>query len=491
MGQGDAFYVQEGDTGAGESYVLTTQGTITFGTTNITYSQFAATPALTGGTNIDVTGQTISLTGTVAATNGGTGFASYTTGDILYASSGTALAKLNGVATGNALISGGVGTAPSYGKIGLTTHVSGTLPVANGGTGQTTASAAINALLPTQTGNSGYYLTTDGSVSSWAVAPSPNNGTLNMGVSGTGLSGSATFTADQSGTSTFTVTSNATNANTASTIVARDASGDFSAGTITASLSGTATNATNVAVTTSTSNSAFKVPFANTTVSTTGNYGLLQDNTATFTYNPITNVLTVGTVSGFLSGNASTATALQTARTIGGVSFNGTANISLPGVDTAGTQDTSGNAATATSATSATSATTFTSTTQDSQFNSIGVGTAASTTAGEIRATNNITAYYSDDRLKTKLGSIENALDKIEALSGFYYEANETAQELGYEAKREVGVSAQEVQAVMPEVVAPAPIDEKYLTVRYERLVPLLIEAIKELRAEVKALKGE
>lgn len=52
-------------------------------------------------------------------------------------------------------------------------------------------------------------------------------------------------------------------------------------------------------------------------------------------------------------------------------------------------------------------------------------------------------------------------------------------------------MSAQEVQAVMPEVVKPAPIDQQYLTVDYERLVPLLIESIKELRAEIKALKGE
>ena len=93
--------------------------------------------------------------------------------------------------------------------------------------------------------------------------------------------------------------------------------------------------------------------------------------------------------------------------------------------------------------------------------------------------------------MKTKLGTIENALDKIDSLAGFYYEANQTAQALGYDVVREVGVSAQSVQAVMPEVVAPAPIDEKYLTVRYERLVPLLIEGIKELRAEIKALKGE
>jgi len=78
------------------------------------------------------------LIGTVAATQGGTGQSSYAVGDLLFASTTTALSKLADVATGNALISGGVGVAPSYGKIGLTTHVSGTLPVANGGTGQTT-----------------------------------------------------------------------------------------------------------------------------------------------------------------------------------------------------------------------------------------------------------------------------------------------------------------------------------------------------------------
>lgn len=73
------------------------------------------------------------------------------------------------------------------------------------------------------------------------VDSSIGNGTLTLGVSGTGLSGSETFTANQSGGATFTVTSNATNANTASTIVARDASGNFSAGTITANLTGNVT----------------------------------------------------------------------------------------------------------------------------------------------------------------------------------------------------------------------------------------------------------
>jgi hypothetical protein len=74
------------------------------------------------------------------ATAGGTGQTSYAVGDILFADTATSLAKLADVATGNALISGGVGVAPSYGKIGLTTHVTGVLPVANGGTNASTAS---------------------------------------------------------------------------------------------------------------------------------------------------------------------------------------------------------------------------------------------------------------------------------------------------------------------------------------------------------------
>jgi hypothetical protein len=125
------------------------------------------------------------------------------------------------------------------------------------------------------------------------------------------------------------------------------------------------------------------------------------------------------------------------------------------------------------------------------RFGSLGIGTTATGTSGEIVATNNITAYYSDDRLKTKLGEIENALDKIDELSGFYYEENELAESLGYEKHRQVGVSAQSTQRVMPEIVAPAPIDNQYLTVRYEKFAPLLIQGIKELRKELKALRND
>jgi len=89
---------------------------------------------------------TADITGTLGAGNGGTGNASYAVGDILYASGATTLSKLADVATGNALISGGVTTAPSWGKIGLTTHVSGTLPIANGGTNATTQIGAWDSI---------------------------------------------------------------------------------------------------------------------------------------------------------------------------------------------------------------------------------------------------------------------------------------------------------------------------------------------------------
>jgi len=128
-----------------------------------------------------------------------------------------------------------------------------------------------------------------------------------------------------------------------------------------------------------------------------------------------------------------------------------------------------------------------------------GYGISAGTTAtasGTIRATGNIVAYYSDEKLKDFKGTIPNALDKVCKLNGYYYTQNEKAAELGYENyERQVGVSAQEVEKVMPEVVETAPIsynnDEDYLTVDYGRLVPLLIESIKELKNEIEILKNK
>jgi len=110
-------------------------------------------------------------------------------------------------------------------------------------------------------------------------------------------------------------------------------------------------------------------------------------------------------------------------------------------------------------------------------------------TGTSLRVAGNITAYYSDMRLKKYLGKIENAKHKVCQLEGFYYEANELAQSFGYKPKREVGVSAQAVQSVLPEIVTDAPINSNYLTIDYERLTPLLVEAIKEQDNEIVDLK--
>lgn len=86
-------------------------------------------------------------------------------------------------------------------------------------------------------------------------------------------------------------------------------------------------------------------------------------------------------------------------------------------------------------------------------------------------------------------------MDIVGQLNGYYYTGNETAGELGYDTEtQQVGVSAQEVEAVLPHVVKDAPINRQhgtdYKTVQYDRLVPVLIEATKELKAENDELKA-
>jgi len=166
-------FAEEGTVNADAGFILITNDPITVDTTALAFTQFTGVGAIIAGAgltktvntldvvgtanriianadNIDIAstyaGQTSIITlGTIAtgvwnataigATKGGTGQTVYAIGDILFADATTTLAKLAGVATGNALISGGAGVAPSYGKIGLTTHISGILPTANGGTG--------------------------------------------------------------------------------------------------------------------------------------------------------------------------------------------------------------------------------------------------------------------------------------------------------------------------------------------------------------------
>jgi len=138
------------------------------------------------------------------------------------------------------------------------------------------------------------------------------------------------------------------------------------------------------------------------------------------------------------------------------------------------------------------------------QHGSLGIGTPASGTAGEIRAANQITSFYSDERLKENITIISEALDKVMQLSGVTYNGNKIAESFGFTNKeKQVGVLAADVEKVLPEAVKPAPFDiktlengneisasgENYKTVQYEKLVPLLIEAIKELNREISLLK--
>lgn len=280
LDEGSYFYVTEGDTGAGESYICNTVGTITFGTTDISFVLFSSTLNYVAGTNIDITGTTIALTGQVAIANGGTA-ASTALGartnlgleigtDVQAWDAG--LDDIAGLAVtdGNIIVGDGANWVAESGSTARTslgvpandgTGATGTWSISISGNAATVTDGVYTSgsyanpswitslddgkVLPSMTGNSGKYLTTDGTNSNWDDVPSPNNGTLSLTTSGTGLSGSATFTADQAGASTFTVTSNATSSNVSSSIVARDGSGNFNAGIITASLAGNAATVTN------------------------------------------------------------------------------------------------------------------------------------------------------------------------------------------------------------------------------------------------------
>ena len=170
-------------------------------------------------------------------------------------------------------------------------------------------------------------------------------------------------------------------------------------------------------------------------------------------------------------------------------------------------------ATSASTATSATSATTATMASMASTANaldpdnsyrveSLGVGTVASDVAGEIRATNDITAYYSSDRrLKKSIKAIKDPIGKLMKLTGvtFKWRANYIRKRGGrddyFMREDDVGVIAQDVQAVLPELVGERP--DGTLAVKYDRIVALLIEVnkhqqdqIAELRLRIEKLEG-
>jgi hypothetical protein len=282
-----------------------------------------------------LSGNATNVTGTVAFANGGTGQTSRQAAMDALAGAVTAGQYLRGDGTDVVMSAIQAADVPTLNQntTGTAANVTGTVAIINGGTGATTNSAARTNLGATTLGANLFTLTNvsaiafprfnaDNTVSSlnaadFRTAIGAGAGTVTS-VAGTGtvsgltLTGTVTSTGNLTLGGTLAVLPSNFASQTANTVLAapNGASGTptFRAlvaadvPTLNQNTTGTAAIATTATVTTSNTASAFKVPFANTTGSVTGNYGLLQDDQAVFTYNPSTNTLAVGTIDSTVDG---------------------------------------------------------------------------------------------------------------------------------------------------------------------------------------------
>jgi len=138
-------------------------------------------------------------------------------------------------------------------------------------------------------------------------------------------------------------------------------------------------------------------------------------------------------------------------------------------------------------------------------FGSNNISTSGNITADNLIATTDVISSFSDERLKANINPIMNPMDKIMSLRGVTFQPNDLAAKYGFEDfSVQLGVLAQDVERVLPELVKPAPFDrhvengeitsrsgENFKTIQYERLVPVLIEAIKELKAQIDDLQSK
>ena len=229
--------------------------------------------------------------------------------------------------------------------------------------------------------------------------------------------------------------------------------------------------------------------------------------------------------------NVATATKLQTARTIQGVSFDGTAPITVvtagTGISVSGTTVTStitqytdaaaraahsfvagsgaynGTTGVITIPTNTNQLTngsgfitgytevdTLATVTGRGATTTSALSTGALTVSGGITATGEITAYYSDVNLKKDIVEITDPIAKVMSLRGVTFRPNQTALDLGIIDKEEVGVIAQEVEAVLPQLVTPSAF-KGFKTVKYDKLTALLLEAVKAQQLQIDALRAE
>lgn len=419
---------------------------------------------------------------------------------------------INGVAEGDVLRRNGSGSWVNTAASGITglnasNLASGTVPTARLGSG---------------TPNTTTFLRGD---QTWSVVTAPNNGTLTMAVSGTGLSGSATFTADQAGNTTFTVASNATSANTASTIVARDASGNFSAGTITATLNGNASTATNADQLDGQHGSYYQPASTAITTSNIGsqsvNYATSAGNADTLDgqhgayYQPASTAITTSNIGSqsvnyaSSAGSATSATQFMSTSHAGsywlvnnwdGTYWSVTSNHGA-GVRVA-RADSAGSASSASYATYLSGAPAYTngsdgwwrSSGQAGWYNSdYAVGIYA-TEAGNVRTYNGANfissgslSATSDERLKTNWRPVDpDFVYKLAGVKSGVYDRTDNEY-----AKTQVGVSAQSLQTLLPEAILED--SSGILSVAYgNAALVAAVELAKEvvaLRAELNALK--
>ena len=683
LGQGDAFFVTDGDTGAGRTYICNTPGTITFGSTNITFAEISSSQIYAAGTGLNLANLTFSLVTPVATTNGGTGLTSFTANAIPYASNTSTLATGSALtfdgtnlSTTGQVISTKTGSATTgAGQVYLNGSTSNRIDWAAVGTGApafTTRSDGTKVVLyPALSGSTTDYALGINSATLWSSVPEATAGFYFKWYGATtevaSLSGTGVFTAttgsftNVSGNGVALTAINASNvtsgtldnarttgntANSASTIVLRDANGSFGANIISGAFSGdgsaiNAINASNISSGTianartsaASANGAATIVLRDgsggfgagdiTALSISGNgVALSAINASNIASGTIDNARTsasssngastivlrgasgefaAGAITGTsFSGNGSALTAINassittgtldnartTAATANGAStivLRGTSgefsagiitadgsglsainasNISSGTIDNArttaatangastivlrdangsfagnvitGTTGTftsvsgngvaltainasnisSGTVATARLGTGTANASTFLrgdqtyatvtsgiTLTDDTTSNATRYVLLTSATSGTITTANvssskltynpstgNLVATIhhssSDERLKTDIQPIPDALIKISQINGVTYLRTDTP-----ETVRHTGVIAQEVEAVLPEVVAIGL--DGYKVVAYGNMIGLLVEAIKELKTEVDALKGK
>ena len=443
--------------GAAQGDILYASATDVFSrlTKNSTATRYLANTGVNNNPQWDQINLANGVTGSLAATNGGTGQTSYVVGDLLYADSTTSLTKLADVATGNALISGGVGVAPSYGKIGLTTHVSGTLPIANGGSGQTTAQAAMNAFAGAVT--SGQYLRGNGTNVVMSAIQAADVPTLNQNT--TGNAATATNVAGLVA-NTFT-----TYGNTATTTAKNSYYG---------LLLGNATSHLNVMADTGGNGGFYREstgiwPFYYNVANNSSGIG--SSNTTSGYALQVTNRARIGPFAGSQVGNTS---ALEIFNN-GGTGDSNLANITFHCTGQYGASLHL----------------------RPDGYMGMGGWSASAwrwytyLVNGDMTAAGNVTAY-SDPRLKEDITLIQSALEKIKKLDGVKFKWIESSI-IGHAGEYDYGVLATQVAAVAPELVADsmheAPEGDRYKTVAYDKLAPFLIEAVKELAARLEVLE--